>query len=792
MTTGAMRREIMKIRKRIKYPNITRTWQHNVSHNNNNIHVYNMNKTMNYNSNLLYHTCASHKSNNIHVYNNNRHNNNYYSNYISLFCHKNGNIHVYKNCHNKLNYHYNPLHHTKRQLISSSSFLATCDEFLCLGEGEGKKSNRTNFKKRSYFNIFSLSKGKLSSSYDVSSSSHCSFSSLPKNNGNDEMASAAAESNNTTSHGNAPSLVEENHINPFNKSYSVLKIYKNGKVEPANISLRDILVENDLQVRDIRTLSLNLFPDHDPFDGKNDNNDSDNTRKSSFDWHRNIKVKYNETIDDNENKKTNVHGIQYKRKKSQRKLGIWDDTHLIRPSSCIFASNRKCILAVLPPFKVLIKRDYCLAFDAEDPMVSTGIYKIAKSIEPYKFDEELVERPPRFQEGEDEQDKGIYTSNNKSLYTTIYFERLFLDKIIAYQCDAYNRTMELVEVLVYDTIHEIGSSVTNNETKESYRRFVPIKEGLMKYKHEILELQDVLIGLIKSQDEMDSLLLTERDIYGENGLPNHLHDDLELMLEAYSRQLSVFIQRINLLENKVHSTQEIMKVGVDLYRNTVLKWNLYISVLATGVALFTAVGGTFGMNLPSGLEESTEAFVFVTATAASISLATIIASIYKINTLSTRMGTSNRMTESLSYHEAFHKLCKSMPSIEFAIYKVRQEHENGFDILNDARITYNKTDVRAAIRQNLEQVRYSKVSEMELQLIMELIEDYRSLYAINPKRSSAGIYNRNTKSSDHFISELLPRELFTWGSNEEDSMGKNREKSSTNDTLDFSSENQKK
>ena len=35
----------------------------------------------------------------------------------------------------------------------------------------------------------------------------------------------------------------------------------------------------------------------------------------------------------------------------------------------------------------------------------------------------------------------------------------------------------------------------------------------MKYKHEIFELKAVLEGLINSQAEMDSLLLTEREIY---------------------------------------------------------------------------------------------------------------------------------------------------------------------------------------------------------------------------------------------------------------------------------------
>ena len=105
-----------------------------------------------------------------------------------------------------------------------------------------------------------------------------------------------------------------------------------------------------------------------------------------------------------------------------------------------------------------------------------------------------------------------------------------------------------------------------------------------------------------------------------------------------------------------------------------------------------------------------------------------------------------------------------MPSIEFAIFKVLQEHKNGLDLLNDTRIQYNTPHIRTAIRQNLEQIRHSKVSEMELQLIMELIEDYRTLHSVDSSRS----YSRNrSKSSNHFLSELVSSELFNWGSSEE-------------------------
>ena len=77
-------------------------------------------------------------------------------------------------------------------------------------------------------------------------------------------------------------------------------------------------------------------------------------------------------------------------------------------------------------------------------------------------------------------------------------------------------------------------------------------------------------------------------------------------------------KRLNELGQAVEDTEDLAEIKLDSQRNQLIKVDLMLSSGALAVGAFSMVVGVFGMNLPTGLEASRDAFVevlFVSAVA---------------------------------------------------------------------------------------------------------------------------------------------------------------------------------
>jgi magnesium transporter len=156
------------------------------------------------------------------------------------------------------------------------------------------------------------------------------------------------------------------------------------------------------------------------------------------------------------------------------------------------------------------------------------------------------------------------------------------------------------------------------------------------------ERRDVHSGTSTSQerredkdDSLDSLKRTRSSASSASrsgasvasGAEAEAHEGVEALLEAYYMHCDYSFKRLNELRGSVEDTEDLAEIKLDSQRNQLIKVDLMLSNGALAVGAFSMVVGVFGMNLPTGLETSREAFsevLFVSAVACLALFVTVV------------------------------------------------------------------------------------------------------------------------------------------------------------------------
>ncbi len=115
-----------------------------------------------------------------------------------------------------------------------------------------------------------------------------------------------------------------------------------------------------------------------------------------------------------------------------------------------------------------------------------------------------------------------------------------------------------------------------------------------------------ITDLLSNDEDMLDLLLTEKSLAKSKNQELHIkaHENVELLLEEYGRQLNSILLEIAYLLQRVQSKQDMVALSLDAYRNRMIRMNLYLSMGGISLAFGTAVAGFFGMNVINGMEQS--------------------------------------------------------------------------------------------------------------------------------------------------------------------------------------------
>lgn len=195
------------------------------------------------------------------------------------------------------------------------------------------------------------------------------------------------------------------------------------------------------------------------------------------------------------------------------------------------------------------------------------------------------------------------------------FELAVLEEAIREVCNAYQRRVALYRPMV-DVLLEEGTAEYVAIEPGRLQRLRLMKDSLSDFELEVSDLMKVIQGLLNSDEDMLGLLLTEAERATRRGeaLDTSLHDEVELLLEAYHRQLSTVTLDIAMMERHIQSKQEFLAISLDVYRNRMSRMNVHLGIGAVSLGICTTVAGFMGMNvdIPGGLAHCPGIFAVLT------------------------------------------------------------------------------------------------------------------------------------------------------------------------------------
>lgn len=302
------------------------------------------------------------------------------------------------------------------------------------------------------------------------------------------------------------------------------------------------------------------------------------------------------------------------------------------------------VIVALGHLKAMFRRDGCHFFDAHIPAVYAAVCELTASA------------------------SLIAGERNASP-----FELCLLEAVLKCVCERYSRRSRLYGCAVDYVLDElVREEDVDQDRMMILTQLLPLKDGIAAFTIQVDEVLNTLVDILSNDEDMLGLLLTERHSQlmakEDNTLDLSMHESVEFLFESYHRQLFLIKHEMTLLHKRVKSREQLAFMALDVYRNSLIRMEVKLTLAALCFAFSTTISGFFGMNLMSGLEQSPAAFPFVVA-ACSIAGYLVFSTNSKLIMSAGRNSGSN--VDALKRLESLRHLFVNMGPIEHIIWVSR-------------------------------------------------------------------------------------------------------------------------
>lgn len=136
-------------------------------------------------------------------------------------------------------------------------------------------------------------------------------------------------------------------------------------------------------------------------------------------------------------------------------------------------------------------------------------------------------------------------------------------------------------------------------------------EKLLNFRKELLNLEtnikenkEAVIEILEDDGAMEDLYFSDKK--------DNDYEEVESILEAFLEQVEEIVNSIDELQENLDDTQGIISLKMNNRRNAIIRLDLVVSILTTILTIFTVITGVYGMNLRNNMEDSYEAFLWIT------------------------------------------------------------------------------------------------------------------------------------------------------------------------------------
>ncbi|GAA5843307.1 hypothetical protein JCM9279_002057 [Rhodotorula babjevae] len=179
-------------------------------------------------------------------------------------------------------------------------------------------------------------------------------------------------------------------------------------------------------------------------------------------------------------------------------------------------------------------------------------------------------------------------------------EAALINVVTALETDLNNMRSHVVELLAH---------MEENIDRDNLRLLLHYSRKLSIFQKRATLVQECLDELLANDDDLSGMYLTAK-VQGKPRASND-HEEVELLLEAFSKQCEEVVSEVETLAANVRHTEDIVELILDANRNSLLGLDLRVSIMTLGLTAGAMVAALFGMNLTSHLESHPYAFPLI-------------------------------------------------------------------------------------------------------------------------------------------------------------------------------------
>ncbi|GLB39095.1 putative transporter [Lyophyllum shimeji] len=194
------------------------------------------------------------------------------------------------------------------------------------------------------------------------------------------------------------------------------------------------------------------------------------------------------------------------------------------------------------------------------------------------------------------------------------YEFRALESILLSVLSALEAEMVFIRNLVGGLLAELEDNIDHDR----FKRLLHYSRRLTSFQNRAKLVEEALEEVLGQDDDLNAMYLTDK----KNNIvrEGQDHEELELLLESFAKQVEEIVNEAESIQSNVQSTQEIVELILDSNRNALLALDLQVSIATLGIGSGALVAGLFGMNLTSHIEEHVYAFYAMSAASAALAL----------------------------------------------------------------------------------------------------------------------------------------------------------------------------
>lgn len=246
------------------------------------------------------------------------------------------------------------------------------------------------------------------------------------------------------------------------------------------------------------------------------------------------------------------------------------DSSSIDVAPSIMVRSNNAIIVNLLHIKAIIQKDNLKVFDTANPQV-------ANRLGLFMYDLELKLKTP----------------------STLPFEFKALECILISVLSYLEAELQTHVAACGKILAELEDHISRENLQEL---LIKLKTLSSFYQRSTL-IRDVLEELLDNDEDLNGMYLTTAKNYDPK-CESQDYSDVEMILETYYRHCDEVVQQAGSLISDIKATEDIVNIILDANRNSLMLFELKVTIYTLGFTVATLTPAFYGMNLKNYIEES--------------------------------------------------------------------------------------------------------------------------------------------------------------------------------------------